>query len=75
MFAFLSEALPVLLALGLVPAVVAFAKDRSFAPWWLYGTALIIIALPHSILLRSGAEPHIDEPDYPIPKTMSRPMA
>lgn len=37
--------------LGLIPAFIARDKGENFAGWWLYGTFLLIIALPHSILL------------------------
>lgn len=37
--------------LGLIPAAVARSKGRDFALWWLYGAALFIVALPHSLLL------------------------
>jgi hypothetical protein len=66
---FILEILPALVMLGLVPAVVAYAKDRSFFLWWFYGTALLPIALLHSLLLRRGA-PTEGEADYPPPKTM-----
>ena len=39
--------------LGLIPAAIARSKGRNFGPWWLYGAALFIFALPHSILLKS----------------------
>lgn len=39
------------LALGLVPGLIAQSKGRSFLPWWLYGAALFIVALPHAIML------------------------
>jgi hypothetical protein len=40
--------------LGLIPAAVAKGKGRSFGAWWLYGAALFIVALPHSLLMRSS---------------------
>lgn len=42
--------LPVLM--GLIPAYIAKRKGRSFGLWWLYGAAILIIALPHSLLIR-----------------------
>ena len=39
------------IVLGVIPATVAYYKGRDFVPWWFYGTALWIIALPHSILM------------------------
>jgi hypothetical protein len=43
--------LPVLL--GLVPAYIAKRKGRSFGLWWIYGAAILIMALPHSLLLKT----------------------
>ncbi|MFM0031844.1 zinc ribbon domain-containing protein [Paraburkholderia madseniana] len=40
--------------LGLIPAAIAKGKGRSFGAWWLYGAALFIVALPHSLLMRSS---------------------
>lgn len=37
--------------LGLIPAMIAHKKGRSFLLWWLYGAALLIIAVVHAILL------------------------
>jgi ribosomal protein L32 len=39
--------------LGLIPATIAHKKGRRFAPWWLYGFLLFIVALPHALLLKS----------------------
>lgn len=41
--------------IGLVPAVIARGKGRSFGLWWLYGAAIFIVALPHSLLLKADA--------------------
>src|ERR1039457_4859761 len=41
------------LLLGLIPAVIAQGKGRSFFLWWLYGAALFIVALPHSLLIKA----------------------
>lgn len=38
--------------LGLIPAVIAKGKGRSFGLWWFYGTALFIAALPHSLIMK-----------------------
>lgn len=40
--------------IGLVPAVIARGKGRSFANWWFYGAALFIIALPHALLMKAN---------------------
>ncbi len=37
--------------LGLIPAMIAQSKGRSFGLWWLYGAMLFIIALPHSLIM------------------------
>ena len=39
--------------LGIIPAVIAQGKGRSFGLWWFYGAALFIIALPHSLLIKA----------------------
>jgi hypothetical protein len=38
--------------LGLIPAMVAKSKGKSFGLWWLYGALLFIIALPHALIMR-----------------------
>ena len=35
--------------LGLIPAVIAHRKGRSFGLWWIYGTMLFIVALFHAL--------------------------
>ncbi|MDC9599036.1 zinc ribbon domain-containing protein, partial [Xenorhabdus anantnagensis] len=40
--------------LGLIPALIANSKGRSFILWWIYGFALFIIALVHSILINKN---------------------
>lgn len=42
--------------LGLIPAVIAKGKGRSFGLWWFYGAALFIVALPHSLLMKASTE-------------------
>jgi hypothetical protein len=37
--------------LGLIPAMIAKSKGRSFGLWWFYGAMLFIIALPHSLIM------------------------
>ena len=39
--------------LGLIPAVIAEKKGRSFIVWWLFGALLFIVALPLAILLEN----------------------
>lgn len=38
--------------LGLIPAVIARHKGRSFVGFWIYGTLLFIVALPHALLMK-----------------------
>jgi hypothetical protein len=42
--------------IGLVPAAIAKQKGRSFLLWWLYGSALFVIALPHALVTRATEE-------------------
>jgi hypothetical protein len=45
--------LVLLSVLGLFTASVAHHKGYSFAPWWLYGSLVFFIALPHALLMHS----------------------
>ncbi|MEM5389597.1 MULTISPECIES: zinc ribbon domain-containing protein [Paraburkholderia] len=40
--------------IGLIPAAIAKGKGRSFGAWWIYGAAIFIVALPHSLLMKSN---------------------
>lgn len=44
------------LLIGLIPAMIASSKGRSFVLWYIYGVLLFIIALVHSILLTPEAK-------------------
>lgn len=46
----------IVILIGLIPAKIAKDKGRSFVPWWLYGSALFIIALPHALLMSPDAQ-------------------
>jgi zinc-ribbon domain len=46
----------VVVLIGLIPAKIASDKGRSFVAWWLYGSALFIIALPHALLISPDAQ-------------------
>ena len=51
-----------LIVLGLIPAFIARSKGRKFIEWWLFGAALIIVALPASLLIKpkeDGTETNI----------------
>lgn len=39
--------------LGLIPAVIARGKGKSFGLWWFYGAMIFIIALPHALLAKA----------------------
>src|ERR1039458_2154649 len=45
------------MCLGVIPGLIAQSKGRSFAEWWLYGAALFIVALPHSLMLEKKDTP------------------
>lgn len=42
--------------LGLIPAFIAYNKGRSFLTWYIYGVLLFIVALIHSIVIKSTVE-------------------
>ncbi len=54
--------------IGLIPAVIAQGKGRSFVLWWLYGAALFIVALPHALIMPSRKV----DPNAPTPETHVR---
>lgn len=40
-----------MIIVGWIPALIAHRKGRNFFLWWIYGGALFIIALIHSLLI------------------------
>ena len=52
---FLDTLVSIAILLGLIPAVIAHKKGYLFWLWWLYGAALFIIALPHSLSLKAAS--------------------
>jgi hypothetical protein len=44
------EFLLIIILLGLLPAAIAQRKGESFVVWWIYGSLLFIVALPHALL-------------------------
>ena len=46
------EFLFLVVLLGLIPAVIARSKGRSFFGFWIYGALLFIVALPHVLLAK-----------------------
>jgi hypothetical protein len=39
------------LLLGIIPAIIAQSKGRSFFGWYIYGVLLFLIALVHSLVI------------------------
>ncbi len=48
--------LAIVAGLGLIPAIVAAEKGRSFGRWWLYGALFFPLAFPHAILAEEGPQ-------------------
>lgn len=44
------------ICIGTIPGFIAQSKGRSFVAWWMYGAALFIVALPHSLLIKPDVE-------------------
>jgi len=42
--------------IGLVPAMIAQSKGRSFVLWWFFGAALFIVALPLALIMKADTE-------------------
>jgi hypothetical protein len=42
----------VMTLLGLIPALIANNKGRSFFGWYVYGVLLFIIALVHALIIK-----------------------
>jgi hypothetical protein len=50
------EFILIAICIGTIPGFIAQSKGRSFVSWWLYGAALFIVALPHSLLIKPDTE-------------------
>jgi membrane-associated protease RseP (regulator of RpoE activity) len=50
------EILVIIVCVGLIPAAIAQSKGRDFLGWWIYGSALFIVALPHSLLIKKDTQ-------------------
>ena len=48
------ELLLIAILIGLIPAAIAQSKGRSFVGFWIYGALLFIVALPHSLIMKSN---------------------
>lgn len=42
--------------LGIIPALIAQSKGRSFLLWWFYGFMLFLIALVHALVIKPDRE-------------------
>lgn len=51
----------VAIIIGLAPAFIASSKGRNFFVWWLYGSALFIVAIIHAITLKPTEEKQLAE--------------
>lgn len=45
-----------LVLLGIIPASIARHKGRAVLPWWIYGSLLFVVALPHAVLLHDATQ-------------------
>lgn len=45
------EVILVALVLGVIPAIIAQSKGRSFWGWWIYGSLIFIVALVHALVI------------------------
>ena len=50
------ETLVIAALLGLVPAAVAQKKGQNLLAWWIYGSLLFIVALPHALIMNPAAK-------------------
>ena len=48
----LVEILLLAVIIGIIPAIIARKKGKSFVLWWFYGFMIFIVALPHSLLIK-----------------------
>ena len=44
------------LIVGLIPALIAQSKGRSFPLWWAYGFMIFIVALPHALIMKADQD-------------------
>ena len=46
------EVLLMPIVIGVIPAMIAQSKGKSFILWWVYGSLLFILALPHALIMK-----------------------
>ncbi len=42
--------------IGLIPAIIAKNKGYNFFGWWIYGSLIFIIAIPHALLSKPNQQ-------------------
>ncbi|RPI30553.1 MAG: hypothetical protein EHM70_13610 [Chloroflexota bacterium] len=47
------------MALGVIPAFIAYRKGRNFFDWWFFGTGLLIVALPLALWIKPEKDQEI----------------
>lgn len=50
------EVLIIAILIGLIPALIASGKGKSFILWWIDGAAIFIVALPHSLIMKADSK-------------------
>jgi hypothetical protein len=50
--------------LGVLPAWIAERKGRNGFGWWVYGTLMFVVALPHALLLDDAEEDFDRSPSF-----------
>ena len=53
--------------LGMIPAIIAERKGRQGFLWWIYGTTLVVFALPHALMLEDDFDTDLDPEFRPCP--------
>lgn len=47
--------------LGCIPGAIAQKKGHDFVGWWIYGSLLFVVALPHSLMLKPKSQQAVEE--------------
>ena len=62
----------IFLLFGLIPAIIAHTKSRSFWGWWLYGFVLFPIALVHVLFKDDSLRREVRFNDRSAPRRLVR---
>jgi hypothetical protein len=62
----------IFLLFGLIPAIIAHTKSRSFWGWWLYGFVLFPIALVHVLFKDDSLHREVRFDDRSAPRRLVR---